>query len=103
MSLVGSGYTVEGQKTSEEKHGGLQLEVIPTLERGLRSWARNMEEQIRHPFEEHLTPAQYMLQSGDVVRSYAMPMLKTCAINIQDLPLEDHCIVNSYTALKGIS
>jgi len=103
MSLVGSGYTVEGQKTSVEKHGGLQLEVIPQLERGLRSWARNLEEQVGRPFQEYLTPAQNMLQSGDVVRSYAMPMLKTCAINIQDLPLEDHCIVNSHTTLKGIS
>lgn len=33
MSLS-SGYTVEGKKASEEKHGGLQLEVTPEMIRG---------------------------------------------------------------------
>lgn len=34
LTTVSSGYTVEGKKASEEKHGGLQLEVTPEMIRG---------------------------------------------------------------------
>ncbi|KAF3407965.1 hypothetical protein DPV78_000617 [Talaromyces pinophilus] len=35
---MGSGYTTEGQKTGQERYGGIQIEVIPEYQRNLRKW-----------------------------------------------------------------
>jgi hypothetical protein len=40
QQTVGSGYTVESQKAGEEKHGGLQIETIPSYEKNLRTWTK---------------------------------------------------------------
>ncbi len=79
---MGSGYTVEGQKTSEEKHGGFQIEVIPEYERCKRYWRKaNPLDQdtledgssvIYNSFglDERKTPEELGCQVGDALRSY---------------------------------
>lgn len=79
---MSSGYTIEGQKTSEEKHGGLQLELIPAFQRNLRRWKRvpiecssdlefgSTTEDLENGLEEYKTPSESGLKCGDVVRSY---------------------------------
>ena len=79
---MGSGYTVEGQKTQEEKYGGLQIEVIPSLHQNLRCLVSDTDEHVTYDaygsatvkwikrFNERRTPAEENLQPGDFVRSY---------------------------------
>lgn len=74
---MGSGYTVEGQKTSEEKHGGLQLEVTPELIPGKRFWSYAKNHRVILPKEsdsygldELRTPRELGCNIGDVLRSY---------------------------------
>ncbi|KAI4696651.1 uncharacterized protein J4E88_000828 [Alternaria novae-zelandiae] len=43
---LGSGYTVEGQKTSKEQHGGLQLEITPEFLPDLRLWSDSQHDYI---------------------------------------------------------
>lgn len=60
---VGSGYTVEGQKTGEEKHGGLQIEIIPEYQRKAQKWLVAKEEEAlknyRLYLDESRTPADH--------------------------------------------
>jgi hypothetical protein len=73
---VGSGYTVEGQKTGEEKHGGLQIEIIPAYKTNLRAWTLDREPDTYFNFvsqaiiDEMRTPAEMGLKTGDKIRSY---------------------------------
>lgn len=78
LPQVGAGYTVEGQKTGEERFGGLQIEIIPSYERGLRTW------QLEHTgqggktavfdesknLDEWRTPSELRLSPGVKIRSY---------------------------------
>jgi hypothetical protein len=73
---VGSGYTVEGQKTGIEKYGGLQIEVIPSFNLGLAKWLKN-ETEAKNAIDdaslfldERLTPAQLGLRDGDKILAY---------------------------------
>jgi hypothetical protein len=75
---VGSGYTVEGQKTREEKFGGLQIEIIPSYETGLRTYLleATVSESATAPFDrskildEQKTPSELKLTPGAKIRSY---------------------------------
>ncbi|KAJ5153031.1 uncharacterized protein N7482_009509 [Penicillium canariense] len=71
---LGSGYTVEGQKTGEEKHGGLQIEVIPAYRRGSHKWLTMTEEQaLRNRglyLNETKTPNELGLHTGAKLRAY---------------------------------
>jgi hypothetical protein len=79
--IVGSGYTVEGQKTGEEKHGGLQIEIIPSYKENLRVLLREPREGTEHEIystaldwsrrlDELKTSAELSLLPGDKIRSY---------------------------------
>lgn len=79
---MGSGYTIEGQKTSEEKYGGLQIEVTPELQSGLRLWSRKSDKHVKQSpgdmvlvkgmlvFDEKKTPADLGLRPGEMLRTY---------------------------------
>lgn len=90
---MGSGYTVEGQKTGEEKHGGLQIEIIPSYRRGLAKWLRTeCEEALRyhHMFlDESNTPAELHLKPGDTILSYPPDPGYTRPSDVGDLLDED--------------
>lgn len=79
---VGSGYTVEGQKTGEEKHGGLQIEIVPAFEDSLRIWlkaddspedAEDLENVLTHKvltLNEYHSPRELGLSPGTRVRIF---------------------------------
>ncbi|CAN9137106.1 unnamed protein product [Alternaria alternata] len=74
---LGSGYTVEGQKTSKEQHGGLQLEITPELFPKQRLWSYGKDKHIVKSargfpsgLDEMKTPEQLGRNIGDVLRSY---------------------------------
>lgn len=75
---MGSGYTVEGQKTGEEKYGGLQIEIIPSYERRLRTFLSGSAERLTtdelfdqsRELNEDKTPLELGLSVGDKIRSY---------------------------------
>ena len=78
---MGAGYTVEGQKTGEEKYGGLQIEIIPSYQQRSRVWLQEppngVEPEItRASFEwpntldEFMTPSELKLNPGDTIRCY---------------------------------
>lgn len=101
---MGSGYTIEGQKTSKEKHGGLQLEVIPEFEQNLRFWSRDTDDHIRYistgsaAFQrskgvpEILTPAELNVRAGDKLRCYPYECIYSESYKLQDLVDEELCI-----------
>ena len=78
LPLVGAGYTVEGQKTGEERFGGLQIEIIPSYERGLRTWqlehagqgGRTVVFDDSKNLDERKTPSELRLSPGVKIRSY---------------------------------
>ncbi|CAN9310331.1 unnamed protein product [Alternaria alternata] len=77
MPQVGSGYTVEGQKTSKEQHGGLQLEITPELFPEQRLWSYSKDKYIvksahdsSNGLDEMKTPEQLGGKIGDILRSY---------------------------------
>lgn len=77
---MGSGYTVEGQKTGKETHGGLQIEVIPSFEKNLRTWIKSpdsslsstelQDQLLYHRLYEYKTPRELGLVVGDKMRLY---------------------------------
>lgn len=73
-TIVGSGYTVEGQKSGEEKHGGLQIEIIPAYQKKVAKWLAATEgEALRNAYlylDEAKTPAELGLKTGAKIRSY---------------------------------
>ena len=94
--IVGSGYTVEGQKTGEEKYGGLQIEIIPSYQEKLRVWLRqplegNEKGVYTVPFDwsrcldELKTPAELALHKGDKIRSYPAKPTYSVPYTILDL------------------
>lgn len=90
---LGSGYTIEGQKTKEEKHGGLQIEVIPELVTALRWWTRDnlvadsVPDIVNHKvrLDELKSPRELGLQIGDVIRCYPLPVCENRPITIKEL------------------
>jgi|ERR1700733_14539125 hypothetical protein len=78
LPQVGAGYTVEGQKTGEERFGGLQIEIIPSYERGLKTWQLGHTEQggrtvvfdESRNLDERKTPSELRLSPGVKIRSY---------------------------------
>ena len=78
LPQVGAGYTVEGQKTGEERFGGLQIEIIPSYERGLRTWqlehtgqgGRTVVFDESKNLDERKTPSELRLNPGVKLRSY---------------------------------
>jgi hypothetical protein len=97
---VGSGYTVEGQKTGEEKHGGLQIEIIPSYEENLRIWTKSSDVPTNpdklldffassSTLAESLTPAELGLSPGAKVRSYSAPAILNVHCKISDLVCGD--------------
>jgi hypothetical protein len=75
---VGSGYTVEGQKSGEEKFGGLQIEIIPSYERGVRTWQADapghggttISFDESKSLDEQKTPSELKLSLGAKIRLY---------------------------------
>lgn len=92
---MGSRYTVEGQKTGEEKYGGLQIEVIPEYQKGLRKWLpdnltpafmRDILDGIAyHDLSEMSTPSELYLQPGEKIRSYPPSLTFEKPVEIADL------------------
>ncbi|KAF2690881.1 hypothetical protein K458DRAFT_355197 [Lentithecium fluviatile CBS 122367] len=94
---LGSGYTVEGQKTSEEKYGGLQIEVIPELKPLLCKWLPDTDKYasdprekspklgLHKPIDEWKTPAEAGFKIGDVLRCYQGPVDRREPVTIKDL------------------
>jgi hypothetical protein len=71
---VGSGYTVEGQVTSEEKFGGFQIEVTPAYQKlGTKTfWYEDRTGKCINIEEAH-TPRNHGLKEGNVVFMTPMP------------------------------
>jgi hypothetical protein len=71
---VGSGYTVEGQKSGEEKHGGIQIEIIPAYQKNVAKWLAATEgealQNVCLYLDEAKTPAELGLKTGAKIRSY---------------------------------
>ena len=98
---MGSGYTVEGQKTSEEKHGGLQIEVIPEFRARLRWWFPDREDLAVYDslgsasvnktqvLDEMNTPAELGFRVGDTLRSYPIEFERKVELTVGDLFTED--------------
>jgi hypothetical protein len=98
---VGSGYTVEGQKTGEEKFGGLQIEIVPSFEPQLRTWLPEpigrdtMPDSFDWPsvLDEQKNPSELKLNPGTKIRSYPSPPTYSAPYQISDLagnaPKED--------------
>ena len=63
---MGSGYTVEGQVTGEEKFGGIQIEVTPSYRRrGCSFWY--MSSHGKSPIPEDSTPREQKLEGGNAI------------------------------------
>ncbi|KAF2021493.1 hypothetical protein BU24DRAFT_417132 [Aaosphaeria arxii CBS 175.79] len=95
---LGSGYTVEGQKTKEEKHGGLQIEIIPEYQQKLRWWYKHSDPPVNKSnqtggscvdlslgFDENKTPAELGFKAGDVIRSYEPTVYSHEISQVKDL------------------
>ncbi|RFU29847.1 hypothetical protein B7463_g6513, partial [Scytalidium lignicola] len=93
---LGSGYTVEGQKTGEEKHGGLQIKIIPSYEENLRLWIKEGKDGMKEGvstgtfdrsacLDERKTPRQLSLVSGDKIRLYPANPTFSVPYTISDL------------------
>ncbi|KIW90985.1 uncharacterized protein Z519_08768 [Cladophialophora bantiana CBS 173.52] len=50
---LGSGYTVEGQKTGKEKHGGLRIEIIASFKTNLRTWIKYKDQSLNAAVLQH--------------------------------------------------
>ena len=88
--IVGAGYSVEGQKTGEEKFGGLQLEVTPAYRPDLKLWFRATESLIENcdrfgALDEYTTPATNGLRPGDRLRLHPRPPVESVPFKIRDL------------------
>jgi len=92
-SQVGSGYTVEGQKTGQEKFGGLQIEIVPSYQRILRTWQLAPTEQDRKvvsfdhskSLDEEKTPSELGLEAGVKIRLYPSHPTYWTPCQIRDL------------------
>lgn len=86
---VGSGYTIEGQKTGEEKHGGLQIKIIPAYQRKAQKWLVATEEEALKNYGLYLdgskTPAKLGLKPGAKVRVYPSPPIYGTPVEVGDL------------------
>lgn len=90
---MGSGYSVEGQISGEEKFGGLQIEIIPSYQRNLKMWVtapKSGESDLSYPFDhkrldEGSTPADIGLKPSDKLRAYPFPCTTTVPLKISDL------------------
>ena len=93
---MGSGYTVEGQKTGEEKFGGLQIEIIPSFQKNLRVWLRDPTDGTEQMatsasfdwsniLNEQKTPSELMLNPGAKIRSYPPAPTYPVPYEISDL------------------
>ena len=83
---VGSGYTVEGQKTGEEKFGGLQIEIVPSYEKELRTWKlQNVSFENSRGLDEQKTPSELKLNPGVKLRCYPSRPTYWAPFQISDL------------------
>jgi hypothetical protein len=90
---VGSGYTVEGQKTGQEKHGGLQIEIIPSYRTGLNTWMSDAVPEYTvndiyasvPPLDESRTPSELHLRAGDILRQYPPKAVKDVPLQVLDM------------------
>jgi hypothetical protein len=84
---------VEGQKTGKEKFGGLQIEIIPSYERELRTWQLEPTEQGKMTvsfdssknLDEQKTPSELGLKSGVKIRLYPSHPTYWAPYQISDL------------------
>ncbi|KIY04093.1 uncharacterized protein Z520_00785 [Fonsecaea multimorphosa CBS 102226] len=92
---LGSGYTVEGQKTGQERHGGLQIEIIPSLERNLRTWIKDQNGYLsaselqdylqNNSLDEFKTPRELGLGVGDTIRLYPQEVFELVPSTLIDM------------------
>lgn len=95
---VGSGYSVEGQITGEEKFGGLQIEVIPSYRRNLKEWAHPFRPGVTLesaqnefdfdrfiPLDEYKSPAALGYKISDKLRVYPVPSTAEVPLRISDI------------------
>ena len=87
---VGSGYTIEGQKTGKENIGGLQIEVTPAYKSALKIWFRDSDNEpgVITPSQglhEQSTPADNDIKPGNKLRVHPVPPLHEVPYNISDL------------------
>ena len=93
---MGSGYTVEGQKTGEEKHGGLQIEIIPAFRSDVRIWLRDSDvhddfttffefTHILRKIDELSTPRQLGFDPGTKLRVYPVPAFRSLPCSLSDI------------------
>lgn len=106
--LVGSGYTVEGQKTGEEKHGGLPIEIIPSFRRNLRKWLEEPGKPVAsdelanclnyNGLNESKTPRELGLEVGSIIRLYPRVAHERVPCSISDtfsaMPLDEEVVVS---------
>ena len=90
FDVVGAGYTIEGQKTGEEKFGGLQLEITPAYRRDLKSWYPATEQQSTklssvRMLDENTSPLANSLRPGDMLRVHPRPLTRIVPLTIYDL------------------
>lgn len=108
---MGSGYTVEGQKTGEEKHGGLQIEIIPSFETDLRTWIKDADatddpENLQRTLpmitlDEHKTPLELGLAVGAKIRSYPQLVFEQAGCTMSDI-VKDHEL-EGHVKVSGIN
>lgn len=87
---VGSGYTIEGQKTGKENIGGLQIEVTPAYKSDLKIWFRDSDKEpgVFTPLQrlhEQTTPAANNIKPGDKLRVHPVPPIHEVPYNISNL------------------
>jgi len=87
---VGSGYTIEGQKTGKEDIGGLQIEVTPAYKSDLKIWFRASEKEpgvtnLLQSLHEQTTPAANNIKPGDKLRVHPVPPIHEVPYKISDL------------------
>ena len=90
---MGAGYTVEGQKSGEEKFGGLQIEITPRYKSKLKLWFCASDRQCKKfsydgMLDEYTTPTGNNMQVGDKLRVHPVPPTKLVPKKVSDLVAE---------------
>lgn len=80
----------KGQKTGEEKHGGLQIEIIPSYRSGLRFWHRDespdeYDDSYDSFLDDMKTPRDLGFEPGGEIRSYPPNLILLEPADIQEM------------------
>jgi hypothetical protein len=98
---VGSGYTLEGQITGEEKFGGIQIEVVPSYQKiNMMSFSYGNREGGRTHITESQTPREYGLEGGSKIAMLPNPPTFSRIARICDLLDKDEIDEMQFLVLK---